>query len=141
MLDGGTLGTDVVETGNSSGGTYRNGIVSTIGLGSVVVTGSLGIGVAATAVEAFAVEAIDVEAFAAVGIDGLVGPATRYDGALLPGTGRNGFVTGTGNAPGVARLMAYHCADALAYSPVGAYGFAPGVVVPQPYQRYAGFPA
>ena len=49
--------------------------------------------------------------------------------------------TGTGNAPGVAPVWAYQLLDPCGCWPPGAYGFAPGVVVPHPYQRYAGGPA
>ena len=38
----------------------------------------------------------------------------------------------------MARDCVYHPADPAGDFPPGAYGFAPGVVVPQPYQRYAG---
>src|SRR5262245_15283020 len=59
----------------------------------------------------------------------------------MPGATRPGFDTGTGNAPGVAPVIEYQFADALGYCPAGASGFAPGVTVPHPYQRYAGGPA
>ena len=44
-------------------------------------------------------------------------------------------------APGVAPVWAYQLLDPCGCWPPGAYGFAPGVVVPHPYQRYAGGPA
>jgi hypothetical protein len=64
-----------------------------------------------------------------------------YDGGSEPAGVRSGFITGTGNAPGVAPVTVYQFADAFGYCPVGAYGFAPGVTEPYPYHRYAGGPA
>lgn len=65
-----------------------------------------------------------------------IGPGLRvvgiaaYDGGSAPAGVRSGFITGTGNAPGVAPVTEYQFADAFGYWPVGAKGFAPGVTEP-----------
>lgn len=76
-----------------------------------------------------------------MGCCGVVLRAKPYVGGSVPGGVEVPFETGTGNAPGVAPVIEYQFADAFGYCPDGASGFAPGVTVPQPYQRYAGGPA
>jgi len=66
------------------------------------------------------------------------GSAAYIGGSFRGAVTLRGNSAGTGNAPGVARDCEYQLADACGDFPLGAYGLAPGVVVPQPYQRYAG---
>ncbi len=120
--------------------------VCAIGRGSVVARTAGTVGGGNSPVEEAIGVGVDVDIVSLVGVTGGTSPdggklEPAYTGGSEPGIGRNGLTTGTGKAPGVAPLWAYHVAVPCGATPDGEKGLAPGVVVPHPYHRYAGGPA
>lgn len=58
-----------------------------------------------------------------------------------PATAAVGGTPVSGMAPGVAPVWTIQFGEACGYCPWGARGFAPGTLLPQPYQLNAGLPA